>query len=65
MSRRAAGALLFAAGLAVVGLGVFVKRAYDLRNLMIALHTAATLLALIPGLLLMVSRPKRDAQRDA
>lgn len=61
MSRRKLGALLIVLGLGLVALGVYLKRAHGLVSVMIALHTAATLVGLLPGLLLLTYTPaKKD-----
>jgi hypothetical membrane protein len=60
VSRGPLGCGLIVAGLAVVALGVWLKRAHDLRTLMIVLHTLATLGLLIPGVMALAWRPNRE-----
>ena len=59
MSRRKLGAALVVGGLACVALGIYLKRAHGLVSAMIALHTAATVGGLLPGLLLLTYTPAR------
>ena len=65
MSRRVVGALLIVFGLTLVAVGVYLKRAHGLVNLMIGLHTLATLLGLLPGVLLLCWRPNADDRDHA
>ena len=57
MSRPKLGIGLILAGLAVVAIGVVAKRAYGQRTLMIVLHTLASVVFLIPGIMVLVYRP--------
>lgn len=59
MSRPATGCGLIVAGLVLVGVGVWLKRAFDQVTLMVVLHTIATVGLLIPGLMTLVWRPDR------
>ncbi len=62
MTARKAGVLLVLLGLGMVGLGIYFGRAHGMAQARLVLHALATVVGLIPGIMLIVKKP-RDAAR--
>ncbi|MCI0342376.1 MAG: hypothetical protein L0216_14745 [Planctomycetales bacterium] len=58
MTARRLGVGLVLLGLALVGVGIYLKRAHGMMQAMVVLHTLATLGGLIPGVMLIVKKPR-------